>query len=407
MKTVQQILKQINNFFDTSTLAGLMKSYEVIKRKREIEPSAFLKALLKNSLKSEVSISDIVESLYKDDKISISRPAMHKKLLKCENLFIELLNQLLNKKNITNGNCRKFKGLDDILILDGSTINKNKKIQVIYSNFQQKIVNIDVTESNKNDQSYKNHLDHIAPSQLLVADLAYFCVDSFRKIKEKGAFFLSRYFKTTSLWKSKETKIDLNDFLAKQEANEIDIPVLIGSSKLLGRLICIRLNPKDKVKRAINLAKKRFKDRRLKIINLEWDGWNIFVTNLPKTKFEAGLCYEIYASRWQVELLFKAMKSKCLNISKTIYNTALGKIMFYCKLLVAVLIFILRGQKNNDISITKLFKVTSGILLNNIHKIGSWSLLFIRKIRHVIDKFCKSSRYKSRLSSFERVNGYA
>ena len=153
--------------------------------------------------------------------------------------------------------------------------------------------------------------------------------------------------------------------------------------------------------------KKKNKDRRLKESNEVCDGWSIFVTNLPKIKYEASLCYEIYASRWQIELLFKAMKSKCLHIEKAIFTTALGKIMFYCKLLMAVLIFILRGQKNINISITKLFKVTSGILSNNIHQIGSWPLSFMTKIQHFIQRFCLTSAYKSRLSSFEKVQRYA
>jgi hypothetical protein len=407
MTTVHQILKQINNFFDADTLAELMKSYDVIKRKRELEPSALLKALLKNSLKSEVSISDIVESLYEDDKINVSKPAMYKKLLKCEDFFIELLTRLLNKRTTSKKNYRKFKDLNDIVILDGISINKTKKIQVLYSNFNQKIINIDIEGSQKNDQSYKRHLDYMLPNQLLVADLGYFCVDSFRKIKEKGAFFLSRYIKTTSLWQSKQSKIDLNKFLLQQEKNEIDIPILIGSSKLSCRLICIRLNPKDKLKRARNIAKKRFKDRRLKRINHEWDGWNIFVTNLPNIKYTASLCYEIYASRWQIELLFKSMKSKCLQINNANYITALGKIMFYCKLIIAVLIFTLRGQKRIDISIAKLFKVSCRILINNIHRIGSWRLSFIRKIQKSIERFCITSMHKSRLSSYAKVNSYA
>ncbi len=80
MNKVHQISEQINNFFDANTISELMKNYGVIKRKREIEPSALIKTLLKQSLKSESSIADVVETLYHDDNIIISRSAILKQI---------------------------------------------------------------------------------------------------------------------------------------------------------------------------------------------------------------------------------------------------------------------------------------------------------------------------------------
>ncbi len=403
MTTLHKNLDLVNNFFGKEQIQNLMDKYGVIKRKREIEPQALLRTLLKNSLMPNASISSLVETLNYDEKIEISRQGMHKKIAHCEGFSAQLLNMILNKNKPTYDRASEVKSLKDILIVDSSEINKKEKIQLIYSVQRQKIAHIDITKVNQNDQGYRNYLDFVKSNMLLIADLGYFALDSLTEIADKCGCFLFRYFKRTSIYSIDDNKININKFLSCQNKDIIDRPILLGSSKIPCRLICLRLSQSQLIKRNQNIHKKKQRDQRLKKRNEQTDKWNIFVTNLSVTEFKPKLCYELYASRWQIELLFKAIKSGGLHINKSDIGTKLGKVMFHFKLMLAVLIFQMNNEKDRNVSIIKLLTRIPVIIVKNIEKIGKWTISVIKEIQFCIKKFCKCSTYKNRKTSYEKV----
>jgi hypothetical protein len=101
----------------------------------------------------------------------------------------------------------------------------------------------------------------------------------------------------------------LRALLAKTTKSKLELSIALGESEFPCRLVAIKLDEESYQKRLKNLEEKRRKDPRLKdnpsdVLN----GWTIFVTNLPASVMPNNLLI-IYSIRWQIELLFKTMKT--------------------------------------------------------------------------------------------------
>jgi hypothetical protein len=151
------------------------------------------------------------------------------------------------------------------------------------------------------------------------------------------------------LMKVPGTDASYNHQLLKQinagELAIVDIEVWLGvhtSDLLKCRLIAIRL-PDDIANERRRKAHKKAKAQGKTLSNYEVEllGWNILITNAPACMLPASAANELYRSRWQIELLFKACKSH-LNLDKV---GSCGKdqldCLLYGRLIAIVLTFVM------------------------------------------------------------------
>ena len=139
--------------------------------------------------------------------------------------------------------------------------------------------------------------------RLLVFDLGYFRYQLFDCIDRHGGYFISRLKEnanpriTATLPQGRSGRLvnqKLRDVLARLRRDVLDLEVEVAfrRRKYLGR--------QSAASRTLRLVGVR---------NADTGRYHLYVTNIPPDRLTAGQVALVYTSRWQIELLFKEMKS--------------------------------------------------------------------------------------------------
>lgn len=408
---IKEIAKKVNELFSEDKLDEIARATKFIERKRKISSKYFLENVILTVLGTpNSSLDDIAYEFYQNGE-EVSKQALHKKFNgRGVEFFQEVLEQLLTQvktKAIKPLSVMPF--VKNIKVIDSTGIRLNKKLEHIFPQARHQgaaiklqalmeVVNnqlllLGVRQSNEVDQGYKEHIACIESGDLYIADLGYFDVGTFRKIMSLEAFYLSRYFKSCRVYSGiNEEKIDIEKMLEQTIEDEICLDVLIGRSKLPSRFIAIRLTKEAYEKRQAHLAREckrapRLKERDDNILNY----WTLFVTNLPLSGNEL---LQIYSLRWQIELLFKAMKT-FLQIRKiTVSNSYRALMSLHASLLAMVVVCLtIASVTKEEISLYKAGKIFVSKIRNFImhFREKKWhAFLWLRKI------FCKFALKETR-----------
>ncbi len=197
------------------------------------------------------------------------------------------------------------------------------------------------------------------------------------------------------------------------------ISIFLGAkAKISCRLIIQRLPDSEVKKRKRNLrARAKKKGKTLSKEKLALCGWNLYVTNVDSLVFPARVVPHIYALRWQIELVFKAIKSHLG------FELIAGKrearicCQLYGRLIVLVLSLFLTGQfrqhlwrrEKRELSLLKSFAhlpIVAPMILETLRNpIGL--LATLRKVADEIMSLCRMDKRKSRLSTAETLRAIA
>ncbi len=105
----------------------------------------------------------------------------------------------------------------------GSASKAAMKIDLIYELKQSIVEKLTISKATIPDQKRaKTILDIVRKGDLIIRDLGYFDLDVFRKIGEKGAFYLSRYKHGTKIYLSLEEEIGPSNLLELIKKNVKD-----------------------------------------------------------------------------------------------------------------------------------------------------------------------------------------
>lgn len=220
----------------------------------------------------------------------------------------------------------------------------NCKLQVSYEFKRGALGFFHVSPGIKPDQAYSPTLpDLVAKDDLALSDLGYFKVKTFRQYHDKGAFFLSRFLvRTTICHAGTREVIDLGEVLRYVDGNVFELSVIMGIEKKEQtpcRLICLRVSEQVANERRRKLLKtSKKKGRTPSQAHLALCDWTLLITNVPAHLLPVMQAYSLYRLRWQIELLFKQLKSIMrIHQSNTGRDSRL-RCELYGKLLMAVLI---------------------------------------------------------------------
>ena len=149
----------------------------------------------------------------------------------------------------------------------------------------------------------------LGAGDLVLRDLGYFTLASFKAIAARGAFFLTRLRYGVILFSPQSADpLDLARMLRPGQA--LDIEVLLGQrEKLPVRLLAFPLP-----EAAANERRRKARANRDKRLShseayLYLLGWNLFLSNASKDRLALATAAKLYRLRWRVEILFKAWKS--------------------------------------------------------------------------------------------------
>jgi hypothetical protein len=226
----------------------------------------------------------------------------------------------------------------------GGASEANCKLQVCYEYKQGQLGFFQVSSGNRPDQAYSPVLPGLLrKGDLALADLGYFKVKTFRQYHDKGVYFLSRFIVTTTICHAESgAPIDLGGMLRRAKGNCLELDVIMGaikSEQTPCRLICLRVSEQVANERRRKLHRTaQKKGRTVSQQHLALCDWTILITNVPVERLPAMMAYDLYRVRWQIELLFKQLKSVMrIHQSDTGIEHRL-RCELYGKLIMAVLI---------------------------------------------------------------------
>ncbi|MGD8782660.1 MAG: IS4 family transposase, partial [Ignavibacteria bacterium] len=264
-------------------------------------------------------------------KETVSKQAIWKKMHEGQIVFLKEVLSYIIKEKIGQKRKTKLKKFRNVIIEDSTHIRLNDKlhesypgnanwqiekkkailkIQSCYNLTKNSFIRFDITSFRDNDQGYSQKiLEVVKKGDLLIRDLGYFVLKTFKRLNKEGVYFISKMRKEVNLLsRQEEQAIDLAKMLRKR--GELDIEVFAGQEeKLPVRIIALPLEDKIANQRRRKAKSNRDKRCRPSKEHLYLLGWEIFITNVERkrlTPLDIGMLYFI---RWRIEIIFKSWKT--------------------------------------------------------------------------------------------------
>jgi hypothetical protein len=236
----------------------------------------------------------------------------------------------------------------------GHASTANCKILLDYEYTRGLFHPLDVVPGKRSDPGFAPTIASLLkPRELGMFDKGFWRPESFADMDRKGAFFLTPWHRSNSLWisdpKSPDgpaVRLEVADHLRHNAQGVVEWPeVWIGNPqaglKLKVRMVAFRLSEESANRRRQALRRDmQKKGRTPNAVSLELAGWLILVTNAPVQLLPTSAMSYLYRVRWQIELVFKQCKS-VLRIDQTKAKTNEHRIQseIWARLMAALVLF--------------------------------------------------------------------
>jgi hypothetical protein len=343
------------------------KELEFDKIDRGLTAKTFIMALTMGLWSVHEITLDIISNQCekRQPSLTLTKQALSKKMKTGAVLMQEILGMAMDhatKNSFSAATMKVLKQFKDVIICDSTTISLPKKlknlfeglggknaiaalkVQALFSVIKKTFVWLQLFSAKCSDGSFTAKIvERLKAGELIIFDLGYFSIKSFKDIMAKGAYFVSRV-KTNALYyincpenDGVFKEINILHILRNSEG-VVDQWIYVSGKKLHVRLVAIRL-PEDKINERRRKANKKAKQngKTLSSYELELLAWNILITNVSEKMLSFETICELYRIRWQIELIFKSWKG-CFEIDKmNNVGEDYFKCIFYGKLIVITL----------------------------------------------------------------------
>jgi hypothetical protein len=335
----------------------------------------------------------------------ITREAMHARFTQRAEAFLETCLQYALKQKVDGGSSIEVASLlpfKRVLIFDSSSWDvdphlaevlpgsgggasaANCKLQAGYEYKHGELGFFKIDPGTRPDNAYTTQL----PSLLQAGDLALF---------DQG------YFKLETLSRTCQFHVVMGG--------------QSGLPEVSCRLICLRVSEQvanERRRRLLKEAKK--KGRTPSNTHLALCDWTLLVTNASEKELPVKKAWPLYTLRWQIELLFKQLKSVLAIHRSRTKNVSRLKCEIYGKLILAVLVHRIHALVNNllwnqaqlELSFDKFYKriqerafAVLHLLLLSVHKAVQY---LSGEILRVV-KNCLKLYQRSRKTTLEMLSG--
>ena len=203
-------------------------------------------------------------------------------------------------------------------------------------------------------------------------------------------------------------------------ASAVDLNLELGEKERLSvRIVALRL-PDDVCEERLRklFAKSRKKGKAITQHSLDYIHWQIFTTNIPVEWLNAEQIGLVYRLRWQIELLFKALKSiagfkklgtkTSQRVKCEIYAKMLGIILYTYLVCVPEQLDMFETEDDvKEISAFKSLKILKddmeGLALTLLRKEKQSISEIIKTIRELVAKYGYKEKQPSRPSSYQQL----
>ena len=315
--TIITLKDQLAQFFNAAFLLKTAKRCGFIQRERTIQPQHLVLSLVAGLSKGNCnSIADLhrqFNGMSLSEKENVAYKPFHNQLRKLG--FAEFMKDLVKyamvqfTQDSSLSMPKKLVCFDDVLLQDGSSFRVHDSLTDVYpSRFKKTPAAIEchvtmslmdqsptamtVTADTASERAYLPEPRNMA-NKLLLADAGYVDFSYFSQVDAQGGYFIVRGGKSLN-----PTIVDACNGKGRT------LPKLAGK-KL--KEISRRTNRSEVIDLSVRSGKHRF--RVVRRWFAEEKRFCLWLTNLPREEYSANDVMSIYRCRWQVELLFKELKS--------------------------------------------------------------------------------------------------
>ena len=336
------VVDKLQTIFSAKQLQSLAIEAGFIQRTSKVTATDFMRALLFDHLQYTLpSLQQHALSIFQENGKTITKQAIDKRfndnaLLFVQKLFELLLNRQLSKNNLPSHLSSHFKGikvmdstefkLPDSFTADFPGYSSNSTpacaaIQLEYDVLSRRIHWFSIGSARESDKTVADQrMQQIQKGDLILRDLGYYSTDSYLKIEERKAFYISRLKAQVGIYQKTAEGFKVLDWssilqkIKKGKKDYFDEWVYIGKKqKHPLRLMAWELSENEQQKR---LKKKQNIKGFIAKEDIIWSKLNVLITNIDATVIDADQAYKLYKIRWQIELMFKIWKS-ILNMDVT------------------------------------------------------------------------------------------
>lgn len=406
-----------------------------IQRSAKIGAMEFVRSLLFDQLQyTQPSLQQHVSGIFSNNNLSISKQAMDKRfngnaLAFIQKLFEQVLNYQVKDTHLPSHwddhftaikvmDSTEFK-LPDFFVQDFPGYSAKSSaacaaIQLEYDVLSRQIQFLTIGNARESDKTVADQrMQGIKKGELILRDLGYYSTDSYRKIEEQQAFYISRlkaqvgvYQKTSEGFEELSWPAILK-IIKQSKQGRFEQWVYIGKKqKHPVRLMAWELSETEQQKRL--RRKKRIKSS-LSEEDVIWSKLNIIITNIESTIIDAQQAYNLYKIRWQIEWMFKIWKSILHIDAVRKMKPDRLKCYLYIKLVWVLLCWDLTGiaetirwnQNNKLLSFYKCMSIlkANAMALKNAmfyyrKRLRSWLVKMIKTLTEYGQKESRKSRIK-------------
>lgn len=406
---LQNVNGKVKALFGKLNLTEIGRMTKFLIRETKITPFIFLYAISMglHGL-SEISLDMLainMNAIFDTDitgSAFCQRMSQTKSVLFLQSCFESMINLQLEQA-FENGFSEKLSMFSEVILEDSTMIELNDraskdfegsggsasksslKLNFVFNICRFAAVAVDIFHGNVPDQkNAKLSLKHLKKAALIIRDLGYFSIDSLKKINEKGAYFLSRLKKGVVLYSDENKDIPILDiiaFLKKITAcgKSAVVSVYMGKDERLPVQLIAQRVPAWVYRQRIKQYKRKKGGKEPSAEYIALAKYSIFITNVPDEIWRnksvdhrdsaiAKVIIEVYRIRWQIELLFKKVKSIAkLNIIKgqsknRILCLVYGKLI---SLMLGLMVFSFAASQKYKEREVSLWKVATWLVMGN------------------------------------------
>jgi hypothetical protein len=401
-----------------------------VKRESKMTASKFAMTLILGWLdKPQASLNDLVQ-VSEDLGVEISESGLHQRMgpeavAMLESLLQKSIDLMNNTAGLSDEVLHQFGA---VYLIDSTLITLPEVMQATFAGFASQgseaamrfqlcfdylrgnVCALEAGPARENDQSSSL----IATGCLFLFDLGYFNQDTFAKIAEGLAFFVSRYKYGTHLYLKAEdqTPFDLLAILQQAQADRYEQLCYLGSrQRLKVRLVAQRLPPAavaQRHRKAREAARKKGHTPSAAYLNLL--AWSIYITNTTTQQLSLEQMMTFYRVRWQIELIFKVWKSQAKLAQVGDYRPERVLCQLFARLIGLILFHWLiapwRVTEDGELSMTKAFNNLQRHITRLLDSIAhGWQTtpIILARITQAFLKHGHKDKRRKKPSTFQRL----
>lgn len=439
---IKKQINEITKIFTSEQIEEIARVSGFVQRSSKLTGTIFLSIFtLGMNLYQKPSLTQLLGLLKMIiPDFEISREGIQQRINEYAVTFFELMLSRCINISVQNIDLNLLTNFKRVLILDSTIIELHKELSEYFKgyggNASESALKIQfcydlksgkffyfLQDAINSDTKYENSfVDKINSDDLIIKDMGYFNPQAFIDLSDKGAYFLSRWKSNLEIFTKNENDdivfLDIEKFLEKTDfLREIEIYIKKGAQTSKARLVVEPVPEEVKNIRLRKLEKNsKKKGKQTKELTKLFQGFNIYVSNIPNNLLARNNFRKLYGVRWQIELVFKNWKSN-FNLDKVSgIKPERIKCMIYSRLLLIFIsnkiIYLLRNiywnETRTEISDFKASKhliiVFSEVLKMVITKNNKQISKLLVQAINFIEKNCKKFKQKSRANILDIIS---